>query len=84
MKRFIVNAVLLFLIVILLVSVVFSALTIARADTLFVCCVHKGEYVWVRDIPDIRSHNYEQRPYRLGRCELYRAAYCRGDLGSQL
>ena len=52
MKRFVVNAVLLFLVAVLLISIAISALTAARADTLFVCCVHKGEYVWVRDIPD--------------------------------
>ena len=50
MKKFI-----LWLLTFLIVEILIWAIainTVGRADTTFVCCVHKGEYVWVRDIPD--------------------------------
>ena len=35
--------------VVLIVVIVMTAA--AKAESTFVCCVHKGEYVWIRDIP---------------------------------
>lgn len=31
--------------------VVIAMTVVAKAESTFVCCVHKGEYVWIRDIP---------------------------------
>lgn len=44
----------LFLLLALIISILIMmiALDIAHADSTFVCCVHKGEVVWVRDTPD--------------------------------
>lgn len=36
--------------VVLIMVIVMTAA--AKAESTFVCCVHKGEYVWIRDIPD--------------------------------
>lgn len=34
------------------ILIVLIAMTVAaKAESTFVCCVHKGEYVWIRDIP---------------------------------
>ena len=35
--------------VVLIMVIVMTAA--AKAESTFVCCVHKGEYVWIRDIP---------------------------------
>lgn len=41
----------------MLVVILISCTMVASAETLFVCCVHKGEWVWVREAP---SHEAEK------------------------
>ncbi|MBQ9008172.1 MAG: SH3 domain-containing protein [Clostridia bacterium] len=45
------------LMIMVMLAWILTSAVMADAETLFVCCVHKGEWVWVREAP---SHEAEK------------------------